>query len=107
MEIKVTKNNFESEVINSNIPVLVDFWATWCYPCRMLGAELESIASEYDGKLKVAKVNVDEEEELAIKFRVSSIPMLVLYNKGELISTFIGYRPKNEIIKEISGLINL
>ena len=107
MEIKVTKNNFENEVINSTIPVLVDFWATWCYPCRMLGAELESIASEYDGKLKVAKVNVDEEEELAIKFRVSSIPMVVLYNKGEIVTTFIGYRPKDEIIKEIAGLINL
>ncbi|MBQ2252169.1 MAG: thiol reductase thioredoxin, partial [Clostridia bacterium] len=69
-EIIITKENFEKEVLNSDIPVLVDFWATWCGPCRMLAPIIEEIAQDYDGKVKVGKVNVDEEEELAVKFGI-------------------------------------
>ena len=105
MEIKITKNNFEKEVLNSQLPVLVDFWASWCYPCRMLGQELEQIEKEYDKKLIIAKVNVDEENELAYTFKVSSIPMVVLFKNGQIVTQFIGYKSKDEILKEITPFI--
>ena len=79
MEITLTKNNFEEEVLKSGVPVLVDFWATWCGPCRMVAPVLREIAGEKAGELKVWKVNVDEEEELAIRFGISSIPTLLLF----------------------------
>ena len=106
MEIKVTKSNFEQEVLKNELPVLVDFWASWCYPCRMLGQELEEIEKQLDGKMVVAKVNVDEENELAYAFKVSSIPMVVLFKKGQLVAQFIGYKPKDEILKEIAPFID-
>ena len=101
MEIKVTKSNFEQEVLKNELPVLVDFWASWCYPCRMLGQELEEIEKQLDGKMVVAKVNVDEENELAYAFKVSSIPMVVLFKNGQMVTQFIGYKSKDEILKEI------
>ena len=82
MEIKVTKNNFEQEVLKSDIPVLVDFWAVWCGPCQMLAPVLEDVANEYEGKIKVAKINVDEEPELAIKHGVEAIPTILLFKKS-------------------------
>ncbi len=106
MEIKITKNNFENDVLKNDLPVLVDFWASWCYPCRMLGGELEQIEKEYDGKLVVAKINVDEENELAYAFKVSSIPMVVLFKNGQVVTQFIGYKSKDEIVKEILPFIN-
>ena len=106
MEIKVTKSNFEQEVLKNELPVLVDFWASWCYPCRMLGQELEEIEKQLDGKMVVAKVNVDEESELAYAFKVSSIPMVVLFKKGQLVAQFIGYKTKDEILKEIAPFID-
>lgn len=106
MEIKVTKSNFEQEVLKNELPVLVDFWASWCYPCRMLGQELEEIEKQLDGKMVVAKVNVDEENELAYAFKVSSIPMVVLFKKGQMVAQFIGYKPKDEILKEIAPFID-
>ena len=98
MEIILTSENFEEEVLKSDIPVLVDFWATWCGPCRMIAPEVEKIAEEYDGKIKVGKVNVDEEAELAIKYRVASIPTLILFREGEPAEKAIGYRTKDDII---------
>ena len=77
-EVTLTKTNFEDEVINSEVPVLVDFWATWCGPCKMIAPIVEEIAEEYAGKIKVGKVNVDQEQELAIKFGIASIPALLL-----------------------------
>ena len=98
-EITITKANFDTEVMHSSVPVLLDFWATWCGPCRMLSPVIAEIAEEYDGKVKVGKVNVDEEEELAAAFQVESIPMVVLMKDGKAVDGFVGYRPKADIVK--------
>lgn len=97
-EIIITKENFENEVIKSDKPVLIDFWATWCGPCQMLSPVIAEIADEYDEKVKVCKVNVDNEPELAAAFRVQSIPMLAVVKNGEVTDVAVGYRPKEEII---------
>ena len=97
-EVRLTNNNFKDEVLNSDIPVLVDFWATWCGPCRMVAPIVEEIADEYDGRIKVGKVNVDEEPELAMQFRVASIPTLMVFKNGQLVNTAVGYRPKADIL---------
>lgn len=97
-ELKITRENFEREVMNSDKPVLIDFWAPWCGPCRMLSPTISEIAEEYKGKVKVGKVNVDEENELANLFRVSSIPLLVVMKDGKVQSSVVGVRPKNQII---------
>ena len=101
MEVKITESNFKEEVLNSNKPVLVDFWATWCGPCRMLSPVIEEIAAEKSETLKVGKVNVDEETVLATQFGVVSIPMLVLFKNGKAVKTSVGYQPKDEILKFI------
>ncbi|MBO5928713.1 MAG: thioredoxin [Clostridia bacterium] len=97
-EYVLTKDNFEAEVLQADKPFLIDFWATWCGPCRMLAPIVEEIAEEYEGTLKVGKINVDAEPELAEAFRVSSIPMLVLVKDGKIANTMVGYRPKAEIV---------
>jgi thioredoxin 1 len=91
MEIKGTSTNFVEEVLNSNIPVLVDFWATWCGPCMMLAPILKNIAEKYAGKVKVVKINVDEEYELSKNFGIMSIPTLMLFNNGEMVKKTLGY----------------
>lgn len=105
-EVIINKSNFENEVINADKPVLLDFYADWCGPCKMLSPVLSEIADEYADVLKVAKVNVDDEPELAMKFKVSSIPMLVLFKDGRIISTSVGYRPKDEILNELKLYMN-
>ena len=97
-EITITTDNFESEVIGSEIPVLVDFWATWCGPCRMLSPIISEIAEELDGKIKVGKINVDEESALAAKFGIMSIPTLMVFKNGEATATSVGYKPKDQIL---------
>lgn len=99
MEITVTKSNFEQEVLASEIPVLLDFWATWCGPCRMIAPILEEIAEEYDGRVKVGKVNVDDESDLAVQFGITSIPTIILFDKGEQKSITVGYKDKDYFLK--------
>ena len=101
MEVKITESNFKEEVLNSSKPILVDFWATWCGPCRMLSPVIEEIAAEKSETLKVGKVNIDEEPALATQFGVVSIPMLVLFKNGKAVKTSVGYQPKEEILKFI------
>ena len=97
MEITITKENFEAEVLNSSVPVLLDFWATWCGPCMMIAPTLAQIAEENAGKLKVGKINVDEQMELAMQFGVTSIPMLVVMEGGRIVNKAVGAMPKARI----------
>lgn len=96
-EIKITKDNFETEVLQSEKPVLLDFWATWCGPCQMIAPTLKEIAEEYP-QYKVGKVNVDEEEELAVKFGIESIPTLVVIKDGKVVNFSVGVKMKNSIL---------
>ena len=100
-ELKITTDNFEQEVLKSDIPVVVDFWASWCGPCRMLAPIIAEIAEEQAGKIKVGKLNVDEEPQLAAKYRVMSIPMVALFKNGEVVETSVGYKPKEELIEAL------
>ncbi len=99
-EIKITKDNFETEVINSDKPVLLDFWATWCGPCMMLGPIIAEIAEERSD-IKVGKVNVDDEPALANSFGIQSIPTLIYFKDGKAVDQLVGYRPKEDILSFI------
>ena len=97
MEITITKENFESEVLRSDVPVLLDFWATWCGPCMMIAPTLAQIAEEHAGRIKVGKINVDDEMELAMQFGVTSIPLLVVMKDGKIANKAVGAMPKAQI----------
>jgi len=102
-EVNVTNATFQKEVLESAVPVLADFWAEWCVPCRMVSPVLTKLAEEHDGKVKVAKISVDQESELAMKFNIVSIPTILLFNKGEVARQQIGAAPRKvleDMIKE-------
>lgn len=98
-EIIVTKENFDGEVKNSSLPVLLDFWADWCGPCRMIAPVVAELANEHRGEIKVGKVNVDDQPELASRFGIDSIPTVVMMKNGVITGTAVGYRPKSELEK--------
>ncbi|HSG31133.1 MAG TPA: thioredoxin [Thermodesulfobacteriota bacterium] len=98
MSIKISSDNFEKEVINSELPVLVDFWAEWCGPCRAVGPVLEELSDEYSDKFRVAKVNVDENPELASEYGIRSIPTMILFKDGKQADSVIGALPKENIV---------
>lgn len=100
MELKLNSENFEKEVLNSDKPVLVDFYADWCGPCKMMAPIIGEIAEELQGKAKVGKINVDENQELAMRYEVMSIPTLIIYKNGKEAKRFVGVRDKKELLNE-------
>ena len=97
-EIKITSENFEQEVLNSSVPVLLDFWATWCGPCQMIAPVIEEIASMSNGEFKVGKINVDEEPALSSAFGIASIPTLLVMKDKKVVNSAVGFRSKEEIL---------
>jgi thioredoxin 1 len=101
----VTVANFEAEVLKSTTPVLVDFWAEWCGPCRAVGPIVDEIATEHAGKLKVVKLNTDEEAAIAMKYGITSIPTLNVFVNGEVVKTIVGAKPKPALLKELAAYL--
>lgn len=104
-EVVLDEKNFDKEVLHSDLPVLVDFWAVWCGPCKVLSPLVAELAKEYEGKLKVGKVNVDENNALAMKYNVMSIPTLKFFKNGKLVSELIGAAPKTTIVAQLNTIL--
>ncbi len=100
-ELEITEQNFENEVLKSDMPVLIDFWAEWCGPCKILSPTVDELAKEYEGKLKVGKVNVDEQGSLSTHYGVMSIPTLKFFKNGQIVGELVGAAPKSTIEAEI------
>lgn len=101
----VTEQTFDGEVLKSDLPVLVDFWAEWCGPCRMVAPIVEELAGEYAGRLKVTKVDVDDNQNLAMRYGIMSIPTLGVFRGGEMIERIVGYMPKQELKRRLDGAL--
>jgi thioredoxin 1 len=104
-EITLTSANFETEVLKSSVPVLIDFWAEWCMPCKMIGPVIDQVAKDYAGRLKVAKVNVDQESDLAGQHNIVSIPTILVYKDGKMVRQKVGAVPKHEIENLFKDLV--
>jgi thioredoxin 1 len=104
-EIQLTDETFEQEVVKSAQPVLVDFWAPWCGPCRMIGPVIEELAKEYAGKVKVCKLNTDEAQDSASKYQISAIPTILLFKGGKVVQQLVGLQPKEELKKHLDELL--
>jgi len=102
MELTITEQNFQQEVLQSDKPVLIDLWAVWCGPCKILSPIVEEIAKEYEGKIKVGKINVDENPNITRQYDVVSIPTLIMFKNGKIVSHMVGVQPKNFITNEIN-----
>ena len=101
--LHLTEENFDTEVLKSDVPVLVDFWAEWCGPCKMMNPVIEDVAKDFDGRFKVAKVNVDDAQDLAAQFNIMSIPTLLLFKGGQPVEQMIGAMSKDQLIERIKG----
>ena len=102
---EVTDDSFDSEIINSDIPAMVDFWAEWCGPCKMVGPVVEELAGEYQGKIKIAKMDVDNNRQTPVRFGIRNIPTLILFKDGEVINTIVGAQTKSAIEEELKKLL--
>jgi thioredoxin 1 len=105
MQMEFTDENFETDVLKSDVPVLVDFWAPWCGPCKMIAPIVEEIAGEYDGKLKVGKLNTDDNQQVAAKYGIMSIPTLMIFHGGEVSERIVGAQPKKAITDKIDVVL--
>jgi thioredoxin 1 len=103
--VEFTDSNFDSEVIKSSVPVLVDFWAEWCQPCRMLTPTIEAIAGEYQGKAKVGKVDTDSNREISVKYGIQAIPTVILFKDGQVAKKFVGLTPKDQFKTALDSLV--
>lgn len=104
--LQITDENFEQEVMNSDVPVLVDFWAEWCMPCRMLGPVIDEIAAEFAGKAKVGKVDTDSNREVSLKFEISAIPTVLLIKDGQIVQKFVGVNGKQDYVDALTNAID-
>ena len=103
--LEVSDDNFEAEIINSETPSMVDFWAEWCGPCKKVGPVVEELAAEYEGKIKIAKMDVDSNRQTPAKFGIRNIPTLILFKGGEVVNTIVGAQPKTSIEEELKKLL--
>ena len=103
--LTITADNFDTEVLQSNVPVLVDFWAAWCGPCRIMNPIVEELAESFSGRAKVAKLNVDDEDALALQYNVMAIPTLIFFNKGERVATLEGVASKEDLSAKLENII--
>ncbi len=103
--VEITDANFEQEVLQSNVPVLIDFWAVWCGPCRLIAPVVEELAGEFAGKVKIAKLDVDNNQGVADTYGIRSIPTLLLFDKGAVVDRMVGVAPKSAIVEKLNGVL--